>query len=38
MYSKTIFNFLTLGLLIFAKINGYIVNNYTGQCNDVFSY
>jgi len=38
MHSKSILNFLTLGLLSVAKINGYIVNNYTGQCNEVYTY
>jgi len=38
MHSKSILKFLTLGLLSVAKINGYIVNNYTGKCNEIYTY
>jgi len=38
MYSKVIFSFLIFGLLALTKINGYIVNNYTGKCNDIYVY
>jgi len=38
MHSKSILSFLTLGLLSVAKINGYIVNNYTGKCKEIYTY
>jgi len=38
MLSKNIFSFLTLGLLTLSKTNGYIENNYTGKCNDIYVY
>jgi len=38
MYSKNIFNALALGLLTLTKINGYIVNDYTGKCNEIYTY
>jgi len=38
MYSKNIFKILTLGLLTIAKINGYMINNFTGKCNDIYTY
>jgi len=38
MYLKYIFTFLTLGLFLMARVNGYIVNRFTGQCNDTYIY
>jgi len=38
MLSKSIFGFITLGLLTLTKTNGYILNNYTGKCNDIYTY
>ncbi|ORX83699.1 RNI-like protein [Anaeromyces robustus] len=38
MYSKCISIFLTLGLLLLVKVNGYIVNEFTGQCKEVYDY
>jgi len=42
MDSKSVFNILTLGLLILAKVNSlfgnFISNKYSGQCNEIYSY
>ena len=38
MYSKNILSFLTVGLLTLAKINGDVVDNYTGKCNEIYKY
>jgi len=38
MYSKSIFIFLIVGLLLLTKINGEDINNYTGKCKNIYEY
>jgi len=38
MYSKNIFSLLIVCLLLLVKINGEVVNNYTGECKDIYNY
>jgi len=38
MYFKCILTYLTIGLFTLSSVNGYIVNNYTGKCNDLYVY